>query len=60
MSQKQLVYIAHGSSHFFGAERSSFNIQGEQNWTENGHLGHTHCPWEGVGKDTANPDNLLV
>ena len=27
MSQKQLVYIAHGSSHFFGAERSSLTYK---------------------------------
>ena len=49
-SQKQfgVVYIAHGFA-LLSYREKVVDVQSEQNWTENGPLGHTHCQWEGVG-----------
>ena len=49
-SQKQLgvVYIVYGFA-LLGYRKKVVDVQREQNWTENGLLGHTHCQWERVG-----------
>ena len=40
------TYIAHGFALIRYREKV-VEVQCEQNWTENGPLGHTHCQWEG-------------